>query len=115
MCLKTVYTNNSLATIRSFFNFLRQLRDDLPVDNRIHVRTQHEQYPPIPQVHFPAQRSTNLYWDGSVSGMEDPRSNFGTGNYDYPVYDQERQHSGKDHVPEPNEDVGLLVDDIQRE
>lgn len=74
--------------------FLRQLRDDFPVDKRVHIGPQHEQDPPIAQINLPTKHPADLYRYTPVFGVEDPRSDLGAGDDDYSVDNQDGQHGG---------------------
>ena len=94
---------------------LRQLANHLPVDHRIHIAPQHHQHPPIPQLDFPAQRLAHLDGDGAMSGVEQTGSESRHRHDEDPVQDHDGEHASQDHEPEPDEDVGFFVDDVERE
>lgn len=93
----------------------RQFLHHVTEDHRVHVFTQHVKQEPIP--HFAASHYQiyRLLFDESVPHPEQVDAHARRENYNHPVHDGHEGKQGEDYEPEPEEDVDLLVDDVERE
>lgn len=96
-------------------DLLGQLRDHLAVDEGVHVVAQHVQQPPVADVRLPRQGLGHLVRDQLVPPVEHLGAQGGHAEQERPVQHQHRQQPRQDHEPEPDEDVRLLVDDVERQ
>ncbi|KAJ4427813.1 hypothetical protein ANN_25497 [Periplaneta americana] len=96
-------------------DLLGQLRHDLPVDDGVHVPAQHVEDPPVADVRLARYRRGHLARHHPVAGVQQVRPQGGEEDDGQAVQQQQAQHRGQDHEPEPQEDVRLFVDDVERQ
>lgn len=93
----------------------RQFLHHVAEDHRVHVLTQHVKKEPVAHFAPPHYQIYRLFFDESVSHPKQVDAHTRRKYYYHPVYDGDKGEDGQDDEPEPEEDVDLLVDDVERE
>lgn len=96
-------------------DLLGQFGDHVTVDEWVHVAAQHVEDPPVADISLASDSLCHFLRYHLVPGSQEHRSDGRAGDDDRTVDDQHGQHRQQDDEPEPDEDVGLLVDDVERQ
>lgn len=96
-------------------DLLAHLSNDVLVDERIQVETQHVQQPPVTQRALLADDLDSIAGHHAVLHVDEARADGGHEDHDGAHQQHAGQHGGQDDVPEPDEDEGLLVDNVECE
>merc|ERR1719461_952440 len=94
---------------------LVELLHELPEYNRVHVLAELVEYEPVAEPHSPADVLHLHLLDQPGPGLHDAESQPGDHKQGQSVHREETGDEGKEDEPEPEEDVDLLVDDVERE
>lgn len=80
----------------------------------IHIPPEHVENPPVSEIALLGDDFSHLARDHLITSVQQTRANFRKKDDDAAIDDQHAQDDGKNDVPEPQEDVGFLVDDVER-
>ena len=96
-------------------DLLAELGDHILVDERVQVEAEHVQQPPVAQRALLADNLDGVLGHHAVLHVDQAGAHAGHEDHDEAKQQHHRQHGGQDDVPEPDEDEGLLVDDVERQ
>lgn len=92
-----------------------QLMHDLFEDHVVHILSQHVEQKPISHLTLLDDGVDDIFLDESEPNEEQIGPHLGTDDDDHSVDDHEGRQTPQNQEPEPQEDVDLLVDNIERQ
>jgi len=95
-------------------HLLCELYKEFLVEKRVHIGWENIKYPPVTEVNFFADALTSLDRQKSRRQVQQSRPYHRDKNDQHSIYHQSDQHDGQYEEPEPDENVCLFVDDVQR-
>lgn len=96
-------------------HLLREFHQEVLVKERVHVRRENIEYPPVAEVDLAADTLTGLDRQQPRRQVQQSRSYPRHEDDHRSVQQQDNEHHGQQQEPEPEEDVRLLVDDVLRQ
>lgn len=80
----------------------------------IHIPPEHVQNPPVPEIALLGDDFGHLTRHHLVASVQQTGANLRKKDDDASIDNQHAQDDGQNDVPEPQEDIRLLIDNVQR-